>query len=168
MLTPPQRNVLPQVVEPRRLVNQGVTLVGEVAPDLCGRLTTAVFNTEERGRKVVHVNASTTIQIACHRCLEPMLLPLACDTVLGIVWSEDQAKSLPRDLEPWIVEEEAGDIAALVEYELLLVLPFVIYHPEDQCSATPSYSTHEEIEESTPVDNPFSILEQLRSSGSDN
>lgn len=180
MLTPPQRNVLPQVVEPRRLVNQGVTLVGEVAPDLCGRLTAAVlkisepimatlsFNTEERGRKVVHVNASTTIQIACHRCLEPMLLPLVCDTVLGIVWSEDQAKSLPRDLEPWIVEEEAGDIAALVEDELLLVLPFVIYHPEDQCSATPSYSTHEEIEESTPVDNPFSILEQLRSSGSDN
>ncbi|PCJ92036.1 MAG: nucleic acid-binding protein [Porticoccaceae bacterium] len=180
MLTPPQRNILPQVIEPRRLVNQGVVLTGEIAPELCKRLTESVleisepivanliFDKEERGRKVVHVNASTTIQVACHRCLEPMSLPLTCDTVLGIVWSEDQAKSLPRDLEPWVVEEEMGDIAALVEEELLLVLPFVIYHPEDQCSAATGYSTNEDIDAGTPRENPFSILEQLKNSGSDN
>ncbi len=182
MLTPPQRNNLPQVVEPRRLVNQGVTLTGTVDRSLCVRLAEAVieisdpirvdlgFDTSDQGRKVVHVCASTAVLIACHRCLEPICLSLAADTELGIVWSEDEAKSLPRDLDPWIVEEETGDIAALVEDELLLALPFVIYHPDDQCSVISGSPADEGIEESTPRDNPFSILEQLKrnKSSSDN
>ena len=155
-------------------MNQGVTLTGKVDADLCARLADAVieisesieadlsFDTSDQGRKVVHVSASTTVLVACQRCLEPMKLSLAFDTELGIVWSEDEAKTLPRDLDPWVVEEEMGDIAALVEDELLLALPFVIYHPEDQCSADSSHSTDEDLEESTPTDNPFSILEQLK------
>lgn len=181
MLTPPQRNNLPQVIEPRRLVNQGVILIGKVDRDLCVRLADAVieisepimadlnFDVADQGRKVVHVSATTTVLIACQRCLEPIALPLAIDTMLGIVWSEDQAKSLPKELEPWVVEEETGDIAALVEDELLLALPFVIYHPEDQCSTALSHSTDEnfegeglEDEGSASAENPFSILEQLK------
>mgnify|MGYP003388816550 FL=1 len=185
MLTPPQRSNLPQVIEPRRLVNQGVILTGKIDRDLCVRLADAVieisepimadlnFDVADQGRKVVHVSATTTVLIACQRCLEPIALPLAIDTMLGIVWSEDQAKSLPKELEPWVVEEEAGDIAALVEDELLLALPFVTFHPEDQCSvashSTDSFSTDESLDgeglegkSNAPAKNPFSILEQLK------
>lgn len=174
MLTPPQRSNLPQVVEPRRLVNQGVTLGGNIDPKLCVRFADAVieisqpieaelaFDVAEQGRKVVHIAASTTVLVACQRCLEPIELPLAIDTVLGIVWSEDEAKSLPKDLDPWVVEEETGDIAALVEDELLLALPFVTYHPEDQCSVVLSPSVEEGLNEDEGVENPFSILEQLK------
>lgn len=185
MLTPPQRSNLPQVIEPRRLVNQGVILTGKIDRDLCVRLADAVieisepimadlnFDVADQGRKVVHVSATTTVLIACQRCLEPIALPLAIDTMLGIVWSEDQAKSLPKELEPWVVEEEAGDIATLVEDELLLALPFVTFHPEDQCSvashSTDSFSTDESLDgeglegkSNAPAKNPFSILEQLK------
>ena len=185
MLTPPKRNNLPQVIEPRRLVNQGVILTGKVDRDLCVRLADAVieisepimadlnFDVADQGRKVVHVSATTTVLIACQRCLEPIALPLAIDTMLGIVWSEDQAKSLPKDIEPWVVEEEAGDIAALVEDELLLALPFVTFHPEDQCSvashSADGFSTDESLDgegledkSNAPAKNPFSILEQLK------
>lgn len=185
MLTPPQRSNLPQVIEPRRLVNQGVILTGKIDRDLCVRLADAVieisepimadlnFDVADQGRKVVHVSATTTVLIACQRCLEPIALPLAIDTMLGIVWSEDQAKSLPKELEPWVVEEEAGNIAALVEDELLLALPFVTFHPEDQCSvashSTDSFSTDESLDgegledkSNAQAKNPFSILEQLK------
>lgn len=185
MLTPPQRNNLPQVIEPRRLVNQGVILTGKIDRNLCVRLADAVieisepimadlnFDVADQGRKVVHVSATTTVLIACQRCLEPIALPLAIDTMLGIVWSEDQAKSLPKELEPWVVEEEAGDIAALVEDELLLALPFVTFHPEDQCSvashSADGFSTDESLDgegledkSNAPAKNPFSILEQLK------
>ncbi|MEH6529319.1 MAG: YceD family protein [Porticoccus sp.] len=184
MLTPPQRNILPQVVDPRRLVNQGVTLAGEINTDLCLRLSESVieisepivanliFDTAEQGQKMVRGNASTTVLMACQRCLEPMKLPLAVEMALGIVWSEDQAKSLPRELDPWIVEDEAGDITALVEDELLLALPFVMYHPEDQCNTAASYSTGEDLED-VAEENPFGVLaqltrEQLKDSSSDN
>lgn len=179
MSIPPERIILPQVVDPRRLVNQGVTLTGEINPDFCIRLAEAVdeisqpivvnliFDTAEQGRKVVRGTASTTVILACQRCLEPMELPLAVDMALGIVWSEDQAKSLPRELDPWIVEDEVGDIAALVEEELLLAMPFVTYHSEDQCSATASHATGEDLGE-IREENPFGILEQLKNSGSDN
>jgi len=179
MLTPPQRSNLPQLVEPRRLVNQGVTLTGNIDRKLCVRFADAVieisepieaeliFDVADQGRKVVHIIASTTVLIACQRCLEPITLPLAIDTELGIVWSEDEAKSLPKDLDPWVVEEETGDIAALVEDEFLLALPFVTYHPEDQCSVVLSPAPIEPIEDESlnkdeGIDNPFSILEQLK------
>lgn len=184
MLTPPQRNILPQVIDPRRLVNQGVTLTGEINPDLCLRLAEAVveisepimanliFDTAEQGRKVVRGSASTTVLMACQRCLEPMKLSLAVEMALCIVWSEEKAKLLPRDLDPWIVEDEAGDITALVEDELLLALPFVMYHPEDQCNTAASYSTGEGLGD-VAEENPFGVLaqltrEQLKDSGSDN
>jgi uncharacterized protein len=156
-------------------VNQGVTLTGNLDPKFCVRFADAVveisepievelvFDVADQGRKVVHITASTTVHIACQRCLEPITLPLAIDTVLGIVWSEDEAKSLPKDLDPWVVEEETGDIAALVEDEFLLALPFVTYHPEEQCSVVLSPTIIEPIEdESLGVDSPFSILEQLK------
>ncbi|MFT7300295.1 MAG: hypothetical protein ACI89Z_000749 [Porticoccus sp.] len=179
MLTPPQRNILPQVVDPRRLVNQGVILTGEINPDLCVRFTEAVvgisepimanliFDTGEQGRKMVRGSVSTTVLMTCQRCLEPVERPLAVEMGLGIVWSEEQAKSLPREMDPWIVVDEVGDITALVEDELLLVLPFVMYHPEGQCNTATSHSTDDELG-AVAKENPFSILEQLKNSSSDN
>ena len=75
MLTPPQRSNLPQLIEPRRLVNQGVTLTGNIDGKLCVRFADAVieisepieaeliFDVADQGRKVVHIIASTTVLV---------------------------------------------------------------------------------------------------------
>jgi|TARA_B110000503_G_scaffold88129_1_gene133660 uncharacterized protein len=177
MLSASQANILPQFVDPRQLVKQGATLTGQVNPDLCGRLAEAVirisepitsslvFHVEDGGRKAVHVKSSTTVLVNCHRCLGAMSLPLQCDTIIGIVWTEDEANTLPKELDFWIVAEK-GDIAELLEDELLLALPFVIYHDEDSCgvslgSLSSEKTFNEKIDSSK---NPFEVLRELKDS----
>ncbi|TNF03348.1 MAG: nucleic acid-binding protein [Gammaproteobacteria bacterium] len=178
MSTPPQRSQLPRILDPRRLANQGETLSGQVSVSHCERLRDAVlainapihaelvFEMAEQGRKVVAGSVKTIVEVACQRCLQPMTLPLDVDFRLGIVWSEDEAKSLPKDLDPWVVEQETADLSGMVEDELLLALPFVTYHPSESCKAEPHVSASTEPKESGK-ENPFSILEQLKNSGSD-
>ena len=179
MSTPPQRSQLPRSLDPRRLANQGEALSGQVPVSLCERLQDAVlrilapidvnlrFEHADQGRKVVAGHAETTVEVACQRCLEPMSQHLDATIYLGIVWSEDEAKSLPRDMDPWIVEDETADLSAMIEDELLLVLPFVTFHPEGTCEADGHFSVGEApAEEQEQQDNPFSILEQLKNSGS--
>lgn len=179
MLTPPQRSQLPRILDPRRLAKQGMTLAGQVAVAHCERLQDAVlevsepidvsltFEIAEQGRKVVRGKAATTVMIPCQRCLEPIASIISAVIQLGIVWTEEEAKSLSKDLDPWIVDGEEADISAMVEDELLLALPFVTYHPEGQCHAhMPSVMGEDTTE--IGKKNPFSILEQLKNSGSDN
>lgn len=181
MSTPPQRSLLPKILDPRRLANQGVTLEGRVELSHCERLLAAVlevsepieasltFETAEQGRKVVRGHASTTVLLPCQRCLEAMPFAVETDIQVGVVWTEEEAKNLPRELDPWIVDTDTADLAALIEEEILLALPFVIYHPEDQCAGERHFSTDDEdvSEVNEGKENPFSILEQLKHRGSD-
>lgn len=176
---PPQRNVLPRMLEPRRLAHQGVAISGELDQAFCDRLTEAVieivepivvelrFDTAEQGRRVMTGSASTSVLIPCQRCLEAMPIALSAEFRLGIVWSEEEAASLPKDLDPWLVDSEAANVAEVLEDELLLALPFVSYHLKDQCNAMAGYSTGDSPVEKSGK-NPFGILKQLKNSGSNN
>lgn len=176
---PPMRSVLPRMLEPRRLAHQGVAISGELDHGFCDRLTAAVieisepivvelrFDTAEQGRRVMRGEISTSVLVPCQRCLEAMSMSLSADFRLGIVWSEEEAKSLPKDLDPWLVDSDVADVAEVLEDELLLALPFVSYHPKDQCNAVAGYSTGD-----VPADksgkSPFGILKQLKDSGANN
>ena len=69
-------------------------------------------------------------------------------------------------MDPLIVgEDELMDLNEVVEDELLLNMPFVAYHDPDKCSGKQQYEFSAE-EETAPVEekeNPFSVLEQLKS-----
>ena len=176
---PPMRSFLPRILEPRRLAHQGVAISGELDQAFCDRLTEAVidiiepidvelrFDTAEQGRRVLTGSVSTSVLIPCQRCLEAMPVVLSAEFRLGIVWSEEEAAALPKDLDPWLVDSEAADVAEVLEDELLLTLPFVSYHSKDQCNDVAGYSTEEPTAEE-PAKNPFGILEQLKNSGSNN
>ena len=177
MLIASQANILPQFVDPRQLAKQGATLTGQIDPNLCSRLAEAVieisepitaslvFYVEDSGCKAIHVKSSTTVLVGCHRCLVAMSLPLQCDGIIGIVWTEDEANTLPKKLDSWLVAEE-GDIAELLEDELLLALPFVTYHDESACSVNlGSLSSEKEFSEKIDSPkNPFEVLRELKDS----
>ncbi|MCB1669008.1 MAG: DUF177 domain-containing protein [Pseudomonadales bacterium] len=175
MSTAPQRKILPRCIEPRRLANQGVTLTGEIAAEQCNRLAGAVlqiiapitaslqFDLDEQRHRVVTGEVSTQVSIECHRCLEPMAVPLSTRLSAMMVWSDDEAASVPKEFDPWVVESDSADIIALVEEELLLALPIVNYHPEDKCSGAAGYSTGAIDEpEQSGRKNPFDVLARLK------
>jgi uncharacterized protein len=68
--------------------------------------------------------------LACQRCLQPYLQPLAFATLFEIVRSEAQAEAAALDGEvDTIVGSTTFDLRHLIEEELLLALPLVPKHP---------------------------------------
>ncbi|MAT52359.1 MAG: nucleic acid-binding protein [Porticoccaceae bacterium] len=171
MSTPPTRKQLPRHLDPRKLVTAGSSLNGEASTAEMERLGDAVesaapyarvsldFGRDEMGNATVSGSVALEVELECQRCLMPVGYSLAGTFSLGIVWDEEQAKNLPKRLEPWIVGAESADLYDMVEDELLLTLPIVAYHKPEECKGTRSYSTGD-VEDT--AENPFGILAQLK------
>lgn len=171
----PSSKPLPRRGDPRKYAQQGVELAGIVALEALPRLRDAVagegaefsallsFRVDEQGKRVLEGSVEGVVSVICQRCLEPVDLPLSCHIRLGIVWGEDQARALSRDLDPWIVGEGQADLYEIVEEELLLSLPAVAYH-DYACVAEEKFVSEApeaaRARESKP--NPFQVLEQLK------
>lgn len=171
-------NHLPQYVDPRRLSIQGKTLTGSVDASLCSRVKEAVkeinssinvslsFYLEDQGRKIVNIKASGSVKVICQRCLSSMPLQLECDTILCIVWSEEEADALPKNLEAWILPEDKGNLIDLIQDELLLALPFIAYHKKEECNPLDtkivSKGLNNKTKEVKTKSSPFEILKSLK------
>lgn len=171
----PQKQHLPRQIDPRKFAQKGVTLSGTVALSDMPRLTEAVqgsagdievelaFGIDEQGAKTVRGQARAEVTVICQRCLQPTQYALKADISLAVVWNEDQAKALSRNLEPWILGEGNADLYEAIEEELLLVLPMVVYH-EKQCVDASALQAGEVAEPEQVSNNPFKVLEQLKGS----
>jgi|SRR5690606_4271823 uncharacterized protein len=171
MSDPRKVNRLPRHVDPRKLAAQGAHLQGVVPARELERLADAVVKAEEyvdvdltfgrdhSHRHIVHGAFRLPVDLSCQRCLQPVATVLSGEFHLGVVWDEERATALPKALEAWLVATESADLYELVEEELLLALPIVAYHQQDQCPARGDYSTGE-VADTRP--NPFGILAQLK------
>lgn len=172
----PLNKHLPRQVDPRKFAQKGVGLSGQIPLASLARLSEAVaggvdeitadltFGVNEQGCKVMTGHAEAEVYVVCQRCLENTQLRLSADISLGIVWNEDQASNLSKDLEPWILDEGPADLYSAVEEELLLSLPMVAYHKENCIDASLLKSGEEPEEEPEELSNPFKVLEQLKGS----
>lgn len=169
--TPSKR--LPRSVDPRKCAHLSSEYTGEIEADCLARLNQAThslgnlsasiaFSVDEENRKRVRGTLDVSVEVICQRCLEPMPLSLHADVNLGVAWDEEEAKKLPRDVEPWIVADSEADLYSALEEEVLLELPVVAVH-EHQCidaellsAGDPGEAQQEERE------NPFNVLAQLK------
>jgi uncharacterized protein len=103
-------------------------------------------------------------QMQCQRCLEPVMVEFGSDIALAMIKDDIQARNLPKDRDPLMVEdEESFDLNEMLEDELLLAMPFVSYHEPEHCKGQQFYQTAQPVE--VPVEkkeNPFSVLAQLK------
>jgi uncharacterized protein len=171
MSAPPETKSLPRLINPRKLIAQGVTLSGNVPAAAMLRLQDSVvsvgdnasveltFSRDLQGRGIVAGQVDLSLQMQCQRCLQPTTVNLHCELELAVVWDEEQAAALPEHLDPWIVTEEDENVHSLIEEELLLALPIVAYHDNGACSGKGRFSTGEFAETG---DNPFNVLAQLK------
>lgn len=145
-----------------RVVAQLLSDQGSVAIELA-------FASDDQHRRIIRGRLRATLQVPCQRCLEAMQLPIDSSFAVGVVRDDEAARQLPRELEPYIVEDAPHDLHDLVEDELLLSLPYTSYHPEDECSASSHFSCGEPEEDAPPVrkENPFQQLGRLKPGKSD-
>lgn len=120
---------------------------------------------QDRGRRpVIRGTISATVNVTCQRCLEPMALLLEPQVYVAMIESEDQANTLPEELDPLLCP---GGEVALVEFvqdELILALPVIARHEGDvSCRPlTADAPGGDGVAQVEVKDNPFSVLETLR------
>ncbi len=175
---------LPRSVDPHRVAEAGAEQTGTVPLIRLKRFQSAVLSVPETGtcrvrlvfsrdsqrRRIVQGSLEAEVELQCQRCLGGMMALVSSSFELGIVSSDEQARQLPSELEPFVAGEDSADLWTLVEDELLLALPAYPLHERADCPATSELEALEpgsdEVGHESEVDerreNPFKILEGLK------
>ncbi|SFM77786.1 YceD family protein [Marinobacter pelagius] len=172
---------LPKSVDPYRLAEQNTVLEGVIPLSALARFREAVlgfdegavcrvrlsFSMDRERRRIVSGELEAPVDLECQRCMGPMATTLNSRFVLGLVTSDEQAQQLPRELEPFLTDDFSADLWAMVEDELLLVLPPFPLHDRNECPAREDLEALEP--DGTPAEpaksgkeNPFSVLADLK------
>jgi len=107
----------------------------------------------------LHLQASTTLQLQCQRCLQPVEVPMQLDRGVRIVRGEDEAAALDADIDDDVLAlTRSLDLRELIEDELLLALPLVPHH--DVCPQPLPLPEEAAFEDDEP--HPFAALAALK------
>lgn len=167
--------LLPDRVDVYRLAKEQVTLDGRIELEAMPRFLECIdhiegdaqawfeFATTDTGLNSVTVSIKAPVGLVCQRCLEVMVLNMDIKSQFIFVSSEKQIENIPDQYEGVVVEELPYSLWSLVEDELILAIPIIPMHEQDQCPASDtvkqiySPAEAEEIKE-----NPFAVLKQLQ------
>ena len=170
MLTEP----LPTTLAVRKAAAREVTVSGVLTLSKLARLegvlasdkgrveAVCAFGRDEESRYVVTVSVDAEVEVRCQRCLESMPIAVQSENRLAIVGDDELAKQLPSQLEPWVVDEEQGNLWALVEDELILSIPIISFHDSEECNQLLDVYRQPPEEPEASADSPFRVLEQLK------
>ena len=114
------------------------------------------FSLNEFECQQVTGSLSTRLRLQCQRCLETMELPVAVDFHLLVDADEQMAQASGLDC----VTSEDGylDLFDLVEDEIILAIPLITVHEDENCNEYWPDSTEEPVER----ENPFAVLKGLK------
>lgn len=127
----------------------------------------AVFRFSRRKDTVlVAGKLTTTFQLQCQRCLEPMQFDVDEPFELAFAKTESLAQQMPEGLDPVVLDEHGQiHVVDLFEDELILHLPTVARHDnlsECETEHIQDESTVEQsVGESAERKNPFDVLKNL-------
>ena len=171
---------LPRLVDPSKLAEQSVSLEGvvplrslprfaEVLHDPEGEVSVVLqFGRDPEKRRIIEGRLNTSVVLECQRCMSALRTTLSSDFVLGLVISDDQARQLPREYEPFLMKDFEADLWQMVEDELLLAVPPFPLHEREECPASEALEEFERAdevvgsEEPEKRENPFSVLAELK------
>lgn len=167
---------LPNTVEPYRLAASAERLEGSIKLAAMPRLVEAIgvqegdclvtlsFDIDAQRQYFIAGGLKADVVLPCQRCLQPMPVSLESEFLLGMVASDALAANLPGRYEPVIVEDEQLDLLPVVEDEILLTLPQVVYHDEADCAVSrDQLQSGEDVDGSDDTaPNPFSVLRALK------
>jgi len=99
----------------------------------------------------------TVLPQVCQRCMQPMQHQLSIAIKLAIVSNEEEAENLPAEFEPYVDTGVPVKLQDFIEDELLLAMPLVSLHDEQECPAANKFKHEQKGKE-----NPFAELKNLK------
>lgn len=164
---------LPEYVNARKIFTQGVSLSGYMGLTRLVRLQDCLagkeadiraeirFFVDDFGQRHITGEIEARFSVECQRCLEPLPIELNDAINLVLVADEAAAKSLEKQFDPWILEENKIFLADLIDEQLVLSMPIVNYHQSGPCSERTGYKSGDGKTEEEGSTNPFSVLASL-------
>jgi uncharacterized protein len=135
-----------------------------------GTLSAQLYLQQRGGNVEVTGSIKGTLQVPCHRCLEPVPFELDEAVALTLVPEErmaelDEEMTLSQsDLDVSFFEEDAIDLSRLVEDEALLAVPETLCEEDEEGRCTLCGKTLDELyaePEDDKADHPFAQLKQF-------
>lgn len=132
------------VIDSLEFARTGQSLRGSVLVSALARLRDSVDETpgvvefrvkgghDARRRPILCLDICGTLRLQCQRCLEALDYPLQLANTLLLVEAGEAAGGLDEEDAEWIEASTELDVAALVEDEILLSLPYAPRH-EGEC-----------------------------------
>src|ERR1700694_448933 len=99
---------------------------------------------DERGRPSLRVSVRGSLQLRCHRCLEPMPFEVQAQELLVLATPQAEADARPADARaPDRVAGKEMSVGELIEDQLILELPYAPRHeyckvPQTEADASTS------------------------------
>lgn len=173
---------LPVYVDSRRAFQQGIDIAGYLDLKSLPRLAqleasaatnparieaSLAFRIADDGSKVITGAVLLRMDVVCQRCLEPVHQEVKDEIALALVRSEELAKELNERWDPWVAEDPKLSLAPLIEEQLLLSMPIVSAHAEDDChpaltDRSGSVTEPSSEQRRTAAENPFAVLAKLK------
>tara|TARA_B100001109_G_scaffold255900_1_gene262822 strand:- start:26810 stop:27331 length:522 start_codon:yes stop_codon:yes gene_type:complete len=166
---------LPKRIDAISFVEDNQQLSGKIDSEKLTRFSDAVedckapvryileFHRDQEGNRVISGSCETQVVMICQRCLNQVELPVSSSFELGLVFNDDQAKQLPRQLEPAEVDEHGVlELWEVLEDEALLALPSFPTHPQGECELRQPEPVPETTDSDEKRPNPFDVLAQLK------
>ena len=121
------------------------------------------FAKDQQGLTVFRGNLSVAVNLVCQRCNETFKQPLSVDFCFSPVQRDEELEVLPEAYDPVEVDEYGMvNLLQLFEDELLVSLPLVPRHAEDECSVSEDDMQFGKLEPEHERPNPFAVLKELK------
>lgn len=170
---------LPVHIDPLRMAETRRLLQGRIALDEMTRLSDSLkdsdgdvevsleFGIDNEGYRYMHGHLKTEVALVCQRCLETMRYAIDNEFALAMVQSVSEAESLPSHYEPLQIDDQPLFLRDVIEDELLLALPIVARHAQQECSVKLDEAEAPAADEQKDTGgeekaNPFSVLAGLK------
>jgi uncharacterized protein len=170
-----QKVKLPQTVDPVKSAMKRSDYRGVVASKDMERLINAVvacddsvdvevqFEKDAQGLTVFHGSLSSQVSLICQRCNGEFTYPLHVDFCYSPVQGPEDTEALPEAYEPVEVNDHGEvNLLQLFEDELILSLPLVALHAEEDCSVTKDDMQFGKLSPEQERPNPFAVLKELK------
>ena len=162
---------LPETIDPMRLAKTGKELSGSYDLRQFDRVNASFedgsdaqvlfkleFSRDDENQLFSVVgDLETVLPQVCQRCMQPMQQQLSGTIKMAIVSNEAEAENLPAEFEPYIDTGVPVKLQDFIEDELLLAMPLVSLHKEQECPAAEKFKHVE-----TAKENPFAELKNLK------
>ncbi len=139
----------------------GFTRLAEAVCSNQGEVTARLKFGTRAGTNCLDGHVQAELELRCERCLNPVKQYIESDFRFGLITSEDEADSLPKEFEPLLAPDYELSLFELVEDEILLSLPIVARHDEECSEILQKHKDDDEVQRDTYK--PFAALKDLMS-----